>query len=277
MNEKKLNLILYLFLFASLVFYLYLNVFTAVPASREEEFCGGRERTIAFPEEGTDRADKTDYKEDKEAATIDTAYISKTGYHLYIDLDALLMHVYKDGLPIKTYEVSGGKANSPSPLGKWKIISKDTWGEGFGGAWLGFNVPWGLYGIHGTSEPWSIGKSNSSKGCIRMRNKEVQELYKMIPYNTPVTIVYENIPFCSMRDGDSGSDVLHMESALKKLGYYNGSEDGVFGSTLKKSVMKFQKDHGLYQTGIINISTYKKIVELEKDYDESLNNLEENE
>lgn len=277
MNEKKLNLILYLILFASLVFYLYLNVFTAVPASSEEEFCGGRERTIAFPEEGTDRADKTDYKEDMEAAAIDTAYISKTGYHLYIDLDALLMYVYKDGLPIKTYEVSGGKANSPSPLGKWKIISKDTWGEGFGGAWLGFNVPWGLYGIHGTSEPWSIGKSNSSKGCIRMRNKEVQELYKMIPYNTPVTIVYENIPFCSMRDGDSGSDVLHMESALKKLGYYNGSEDGVFGSTLEKSVMKFQKDHGLYQNGIINISTYKKIVELEKDYDESRNTLEENE
>lgn len=194
--------------------------------------------------------------------------ISLTGYHLYVDLDNLLMYVYKDGEPVKTYEVSGGKPSSPSPIGTWRIISKDTWGEGFGGAWLGFNVPWGKYGIHGTTDPWAVGKTNNSKGCIRMRNKDVQELYSYIPYNTPVTIVYENIPFYPMRDGDRGTDVLNMERALKKLGYYHGSEDGVFGSSLKDAVMKFQKDNKLYVTGVINNSTYEMILQQEREYDE---------
>ncbi|MGI6668773.1 MAG: L,D-transpeptidase family protein [Acetivibrionales bacterium] len=187
--------------------------------------------------------------------------INPEGYHLYVDLDLMLMYVYKDGELVKTYEVSGGSASTPSPVGTWKIISKDTWGEGFGGAWLGFNVPWGLYGIHGTNEPWSVGKHNTSKGCIRMRNNEVKELYNMVPYNATVTIVYENMPFYPMRDGDVGFDVLKVERALKKLGYYHGSLDGIFGSALKKAVMKFQEDHKLYKTGVVNNSTYEKIME----------------
>ena len=38
------------------------------------------------------------------------------------------------------------------------IINKAGWGEGFGGAWMGLNVPWGTYGIHGTKSPWFVGK-----------------------------------------------------------------------------------------------------------------------
>ena len=194
--------------------------------------------------------------------------ISPKGWHLYIDLDEKIMYVYKDGELVKKYEVSGGKPSTPSPLGTWKIISKDTWGEGFGGAWLGFNVPWGKYGIHGTTDPWAVGKSNNSKGCIRMRNKEARELYRLVPHNALVTVVHENRPFYPMRDGDVGSDVLEVERALKKLGYYHGGEDGIFGSSLKNAVMKFQKDNNLYTTGVVNNSTYEKIVQKEKEYDE---------
>ncbi len=201
--------------------------------------------------------------------------VNPKGWYIFIDLDDKLMHVYKDGEQIKTYEVSGGKPNSPSPLGTWKIISKDTWGEGFGGAWLGFNVPWGKYGIHGTTDPWAVGKSNNSKGCIRMRNKEVRELYKLVPHNTLVTIVYENIPFYPMRDGDVGSDVLSVERALKKLGYYHGGEDGVYGASLKKAVMEFQKDNKLYRTGVVNNSTYEKIIAMEKEFDEKQQQLKQ--
>lgn len=210
-----------------------------------------------------------DESEDKEHK------ISPTGYYLLVDLDHMLMHVYKDGEPVKTFEVSGGKPNSPSPVGTWRIISKDTWGEGFGGAWMGFNVPWGKYGIHGTSDPWSIGRSNASKGCIRMHNSDARELYRMLPYNTPVTIVYDNIPFYPMRDGDVGSDVQAVERALKKLDYYQGSDDGVFGSSLKAAVMKFQKDNKLYSTGVVNSSTYEKIMQLEKGYDEQQKQLKQ--
>lgn len=238
--------------------------------------CGGRERESIEPHEGEwfeanqdglGHGENTSsiFTEEKDRA--EEHDINPEGYHLYVDLDHMLMYVYKDGELVKTYEVSGGGASTPSPVGTWKIISKDTWGEGFGGAWLGFNVPWGLYGIHGTNEPWSIGKYNTSKGCIRMRNNEVKELYNIVPYNATVTIVYENMPFYPMRDGDVGSDVLTVERALKKLGYYHGSLDGIFGSSLKKAVMKFQEEYKLYKTGVVNNSTYEKIKEAEKELD----------
>ena len=44
------------------------------------------------------------------------------------------------------------------------------------------------YGIHGTTDESSIGKS-SSAGCIRMKNSDVEELFILLPRGTPVTIV----------------------------------------------------------------------------------------
>jgi lipoprotein-anchoring transpeptidase ErfK/SrfK len=44
-----------------------------------------------------------------------------------------------------------------------------------------------LYRIHGTSEPWSIGKAASS-GCIRMLNEDVFELYGSVPNGTRVVV-----------------------------------------------------------------------------------------
>ena len=43
------------------------------------------------------------------------------------------------------------------------------------------------YGIHGTWDESSIGKSESA-GCIRMRNSEVEQLFMMVPVGTVVTI-----------------------------------------------------------------------------------------
>lgn len=44
-----------------------------------------------------------------------------------------------------------------------------------------------LYRIHGTNEPWSIGKAASS-GCIRMLNEDVFELYGSVPVGAPVVV-----------------------------------------------------------------------------------------
>lgn len=44
-----------------------------------------------------------------------------------------------------------------------------------------------LYRIHGTNEPWSIGKAASS-GCIRMLNEDVFELYGSVPVGTRVVV-----------------------------------------------------------------------------------------
>ena len=45
-----------------------------------------------------------------------------------------------------------------------------------------------LYRIHGTNQPWSIGKAVSS-GCIRMRNEDVIDLYERVRVGTKVTVL----------------------------------------------------------------------------------------
>lgn len=61
-------------------------------------------------------------------------------------------------------------------------------GGPFGTRWLGLSAPYGDYGIHGTNNPSSIGKSVSN-GCIRMFNNDVIELSNLVPIGTSVTIV----------------------------------------------------------------------------------------
>ena len=41
--------------------------------------------------------------------------------------------------------------------------------------------------IHGTPEEWLLG-SKASKGCIRMSNKDVIELFNLVEEGIPVTI-----------------------------------------------------------------------------------------
>jgi len=58
--------------------------------------------------------------------TENTSVVTK-GYYIYINLDELKLYLYKDGVLLKTYPVSGGKPETPSPEGTWKIISKSDW------------------------------------------------------------------------------------------------------------------------------------------------------
>ncbi len=101
---------------------------------------------------------------------------------------------------IKTYTVSTGK-NNCSPVGVFKIVNKlpnPAWFKAgavvppdspeniLGSRWMGFDIPG--YGIHGTTDPKSLG-TQATAGCVRMSNSEVEELYKIIPVGTEVTIV----------------------------------------------------------------------------------------
>lgn len=196
------------------------------------------------------------------------SFIATSGpYRIHINLDEQMMYVFKNEELYKTYPVSGGKVNAPSPVGEWVIIHKARWGDGYGGAWMGLNVPWGKYGIHGTREPWAIGKQNISHGCIRMKNEDARELYEFIPHGTKVTIVFENQPFRNMKDGDFGSDVYQLQKALRQLGYYHNWCDGKFSAGTKKAVLAFQKESNLTPTGTVNISTWNKLM---KQYEESM-------
>ncbi len=45
-----------------------------------------------------------------------------------------------------------------------------------------------MFRVHGTNEPWSIGREVSS-GCIRLTNDDIIDLYERTPVGTPVLVV----------------------------------------------------------------------------------------
>ncbi|WP_326828325.1 L,D-transpeptidase family protein [Tissierella pigra] len=164
---------------------------------------------------------------------------------------------------VKTYPIATGKPSSPTPLGVFQIIEKGKWGEGFGTRWMGLNVPWGKYGIHGTNKPGSIG-GNLSAGCIRMRNKDVEELYSMVNHNTIVIItngLYGPLGqgFRDLRPGDRGADVLEVQKRLMQKGYYEGELDGIYGEGMKSSLIKYLKENNIELTDKINQKIYNAL------------------
>lgn len=110
-------------------------------------------------------------------------------YSITVNRGTHTLILNKNNAVYKQYPVAVGKASTPTPSGNYKIINKYlNPGGPFGVRWLGLNVPGGGYGIHGTNNPSSIGKS-ISHGCIRMQNKDVTELYNLVPIGTPVNII----------------------------------------------------------------------------------------
>ena len=182
------------------------------------------------------------------------------GKHLFIVIDSKtkILKLYGDNEVIKEYHVALGRSKTPTPIGEWTIISKGVnWGGGFGSRWLGFNVPWGKYGIHGTNEPSSIG-AYSSAGCVRMHNRSVEELYPIIPKGTKVFIIGEYSPIKmrpSLKKGSSGHDVQYLQVILRHNGYDGGYLDGYFGDDTKRAIMEFQRNHHLEVTGELDGNT----------------------
>lgn len=164
---------------------------------------------------------------------------------------------------IKTFTIATGKISSPTPLGNFNIIEKAAWGEGFGSRWIGLYVPWGKYGIHGTNKPGSIGY-NLSKGCVRMRNKDIEELFDLIDYDTCVLIENGNFGpfgngFRDLRPGDRGSDVLEVQKRLNQKGDFELSLDGIYGENMKKSLISFLKTENIDLTDKITFDIYEKL------------------
>jgi len=106
---------------------------------------------------------------------------------------------------VRVFETAVGAPKSPSPTGSFLIVNSitdPTWytkgktvppgkANPLGTRWLGLSRKG--YGIHGTNRPDSIGK-NTSHGCIRMRNREVEELFKIIAVGDQVELFGERTP-----------------------------------------------------------------------------------
>lgn len=181
---------------------------------------------------------------------------------IIVDMDKLTLTLFDDGEPIRQYPVSMGRYESPTPVGNWEIISMETNPPAvMGTRWMGLNIPYGIYGIHGTNAPYSIG-SFASHGCIRMFNSDVEEVFSMVTVGTPVTIVgtpfgAPGTPPSVLKYGDKGPDVLEVQRSLKRLGYIKWTPDGFWGNGTEKAVKKFREDNGLDRPYIVDDKVYK--------------------
>ncbi len=108
-------------------------------------------------------------------------------YSIEIDLANLKLKLLQDETVVKEYPVAVGKPSTPTPRGEWTITGKGLWGAQFGGHFMRLSIPWGIYGIHGTDKPWSIGQA-VTHGCVRMHNDDAAELYDTVPVGTRVLI-----------------------------------------------------------------------------------------
>ena len=108
----------------------------------------------------------------------------------------------EDGDIKKIYPIAVGKPSTPSPVGTFQIANRvvnPTWfgpkgavppgkANPLGTRWMG--IGYKGYGIHGTNAPKSIGRA-ASHGCIRMRTKDAEELFKLVAVGDEVQLAAE--------------------------------------------------------------------------------------
>ncbi len=133
-----------------------------------------------------------------EQTEVDRIVVSKAGSTL---------RAYQGDKLVALFTVSSGSSEFPLPLGEWKILGEaynppysydpEVLGKGSGETYslpAGPNSPVGVvwidlskehYGIHGTPEPDTIGRAQSS-GCVRLTNWDAARLAQMVSQSTQV-------------------------------------------------------------------------------------------
>jgi L,D-transpeptidase ErfK/SrfK len=107
-------------------------------------------------------------------------------YQIFVSVSNRQLRLLKNGVLQKQYPIAVGRILYNTPIGKFIVINKaPNPGGPFGTMWMSLSKQ--HYGIHGTNDPSSIGKA-VSKGCIRMYNRDVEELARTIPIGTQVVI-----------------------------------------------------------------------------------------
>ena len=117
---------------------------------------------------------------------------------LMVDLERRRATLLRDGRPIFTAPVGVGTAQAPTPRGRFYIRNRLTayasrvYGPLAFGTSARSNAPtdWpdgGYVGIHGTDRPDLI-PGRVSRGCIRMRNRDILRLGRLMPVGTPLTV-----------------------------------------------------------------------------------------
>lgn len=170
--------------------------------------------------------------------------VPRSGYRgLVINIPEMRLYLFpkstKAGevVTVKTYAIGIGTEETPSPAGTFHVTAKDknpTWNvpdsiyrkmdppkrrvvppgpdNPLGGYRMRLSK--GLYSIHGTDSPWSIGRL-TTHGCIRLYPEDIDELYPSVPVGTFGELVYQPIKF-GERDGQIYVEVH--DDIYKRLG-----------------------------------------------------------
>ena len=134
------------------------------------------------------------------AAAQDTPDIEQIpGRVVLVSLVDRQLVVIDGGNVIARFAVAVGAADSPSPVGQFRIVnrvSNPTYyhpgsvipsgkNNPIGTRWVGLSQKG--YGIHGTNAPGSIGHA-ASHGCIRLRNRDMERLFTLVRVGDTVEI-----------------------------------------------------------------------------------------
>jgi lipoprotein-anchoring transpeptidase ErfK/SrfK len=117
---------------------------------------------------------------------------------LVVDLRRLTATLLRDGRPVFSAPVGVGTPGSPTPRGEFYVRNRltDYRSPFYGPIAYGTSArsptltDWpagGFVGIHGTNRPELI-PGRISHGCIRLRNRDILRLDKLMPVGTPLTI-----------------------------------------------------------------------------------------
>lgn len=122
-----------------------------------------------------------------------------TSSKIVIDLSERRLTVYRRGEKMASFPVAVGRPGLETPTGYYFVNQKLTPaspGGVYGVLAIGISAfqprlpNWPLGGpvaIHGTNEDYLIGKA-VSHGCVRMHNKDVLAVNKLVPAGSPVVI-----------------------------------------------------------------------------------------
>jgi lipoprotein-anchoring transpeptidase ErfK/SrfK len=118
---------------------------------------------------------------------------------IVVDLSERRVRFYERGRLVLSSSAAVGSPATPTPVGSYyvnqRLVPSDKSGP-FGPGAVGVSAfspvltGWaqgGPIAIHGTNEPWSIGR-NVSNGCIRLPNDVLKKLFAAVPAGTPVRI-----------------------------------------------------------------------------------------
>jgi len=132
---------------------------------------------------------------------------TENSLRLKIQLRQRRVTLFRGTKAVKTYPIAVGRPGWETPTGTFKVqqmFKNPTWvhplrkgvvipggdpENPLGRYWIGFwtdGKNW--IGFHGTPNPRSVGTA-ASHGCIRMYNKDIEELFKQVNLGTEVTVV----------------------------------------------------------------------------------------